>query len=124
MAHKKRLAYPSVPSYTAPDAPLGVKRFVEMSRSPAILYTRDLPGGGYVAIEASEDAGAHFHARLLAERRSDPARRAGHSPPVIAEAEGGTAARVFDELYPIAADNVAVAQWIRRWQLERMKKKE
>lgn len=96
-----------------------------MSRSPAILYTRDLPGGGYVAIEArEEEEGAQFHARLLAERRSDPARRAGHSPPVIAEAEGGTASRVFDELYPIAADNVAVAQWIRRWQLERLKKKE
>lgn len=93
--------------------------------TPAILYTRDLPGGGYVAIEARmEEAGAQYHARLLAERRSDPARRAGHAPPVIAEAEGGSAARVFDELYAIAADNVAVAQWILRWQARRVRDKQ
>jgi hypothetical protein len=93
-------------------------------KTPAILYTRDLPGGGYVAIEAREEAGAQYRARLLAERRSDPARRAGHSPPVIAEAEGGSASRVFDELYAIAADNVAVAQWIMRWQAKRLRGKQ
>ena len=90
----------------------------------AVLYTRDLRGGGYVAIEAREEGEAHFHGRLLAERRSDPARRAGHTPPVIAEADGASAARVFDELYSIAADNVAVAQWIMRWQAKRTRKKQ
>lgn len=91
---------------------------------PAVLYTRDLPGGGYVAIEAREQENARFHARLLAERRSDPARRAGHAPPVIAEADGVSASRVFDELYSIAADNVAVAQWIMRWQARRARSKQ
>lgn len=123
MSHKKRLAHPLFPPYTGPVPSLGVHRFAEMS-SPAILYTRDLPGGGYVAIEAREEGGVQYRARLLAERRSDPARRAGHSPPVIAEAEGGSASRVFDELYAIAADNVAVAQWIMRWQAKRGREKQ
>ena len=123
MAHKKRLAPPPVVPYTGPTPSLGSHRFSGMNSS-AILYTRDLPGGGYVAIEARDEGGAQFHARLLAERRSDPARRAGHSPPVIAEAEGGSASRVFDELYAIAADNVAVAQWIMRWQAKRLRGKQ
>ena len=90
----------------------------------ALLYTRDLPGGGYVAIEARKEADSNFHARLLAERRADPARRAGHAPPVIAEAEGKVPSRVFDELYSIAADNVSVAQWIMRWQAKRMRNRQ
>jgi hypothetical protein len=82
----------------------------------AVVYTRELPGGGYVAIESQTVDGAGCHASLCVERRADPARRAGHTPPVIAEAEGSTPARVIDELLPIAADNVAVAQRILRWQ--------
>ena len=88
---------------------------------PALLYTRDLPGGGYVAIEARTQGETRFQGRLLAERRADPARRAGHAPPVIAEVEGTTPVGVFDELYSIAADNVSVAQWIMRWQAKRLR---
>ena len=88
---------------------------------PALLYTRDLPGGGYVAIEARTQGEARYLGRLLAERRADPARRAGHTPPVIAEVEGATPTGVFDELYAIAADNVSVAQWIMRWQAKRLR---
>ena len=87
-----------------------------MTRSNPVLYTRDLPGGGYVTIEALETSPSSYRARVLAERRADPTRRAGHTPPVIAEAEGASPTSVFDELYPIAADNVAVARWIMRWQ--------
>lgn len=87
----------------------------------ALLYTRDLPGGGYVAIEARTQSDGRFHARLLAERRADQARRAGHAPPVIAELEGTTPTGVFDELYSIASDNVSVAQWIMRWQAKRLR---
>ena len=87
----------------------------------ALLYTRDLPGGGYVAIEARAHGEGRFQAHLLAERRADHARRAGHAPPVIAEAEGTSPTSVFDELYAIAADNVSVAQWIMRWQSKRMR---
>jgi hypothetical protein len=85
----------------------------------ALLYTRDLPGGGYVAIEARTQGDGRFHARLLAERRADQARRAGHAPPVIAEAEGDTSYTVFGELYRIASDNAAVARGLLRWKAAR-----
>ena len=84
--------------------------------SHGVLYTRELPGGGYVAIEAVGEEAAVFRARVSVERRTDPERRMGHLPPVIAEASGESRTTVFNELYRIAADNVAVASGILRWQ--------
>ncbi|GAC1318588.1 MAG: hypothetical protein NVSMB22_00600 [Chloroflexota bacterium] len=84
-----------------------------------MLYSRDLPGGGYVAIEAIPREGPGYSARISVERRADPSRRLGHSPPVIAELQGDSRADVFEELYRIAADNVAVARGILRWQAQR-----
>lgn len=91
----------------------------------ALLYSRDLPGGGFVAIDArpGSAAGAEMaagearehHARLWVERRSDPARRAGHTPPVIARAAGRDLEGAVAELRAIAADNVALALAMRRW---------
>jgi hypothetical protein len=96
-----------------------------------VLYTRQLPGGGYVTIEAAPseapaDATANatetpVHGVLRVERRADPARRSGHRPPVVVEATGPTDDRVLDALRPIATDNVEVARAIRRWQLSRVK---
>jgi hypothetical protein len=88
-------------------------------KDAAVLYTRELPGGGYVAIEALPAEGAKYRARISVERRTDPARRVGHLPPVIAEAEGASRTSVFNELYRIASDNVAVARGILRWQADR-----
>jgi len=91
-------------------------------RSPALLYTRDLPGGGFVVIEATQIPGlaiTTYRASLCVERRSDPSRRAGHAPPVVAEAEGGSQAQILEALYPIAADNVAVAKQLLMWQAGR-----
>lgn len=87
-------------------------------QSPPLLYSRDLPGGGYVAIDAQPAASGH-RVRLWVERRSDPARRAGHVPPVIVERAAGDLADAVAELQPIAADNLALAQAIRRWQRSR-----
>jgi len=90
--------------------------------SPALLYTRALPGGGFVVIEATEvvgNADTTLHAALCVERRVDPSRRAGHAPPVVAEARGTSPAQLLEALYPIAADNVAVAQHILLWQARR-----
>lgn len=84
-----------------------------------VLYSRELPGGGYVAIEAVDADGPTHRARLSVERRSDPTRRQGHLPPIIAEAEGTSRAGVFTELFRIAADNVAIARGILMWQAER-----
>jgi hypothetical protein len=83
-------------------------------RAAERLFHRDLPGGGYVAIELSPAAStADRVVRVIVERRADRKRRVGHHPPVIIEEawkpEGG-----FGELYRIACDNVAIARSLLR----------
>lgn len=90
--------------------------------STELLYSRDLPGGGRVTIEVSQlgaSNGVPCRARVVVERRRDPQRRDGHSPPVIVEAEAPTRARVYDELVVVARDNVAVARGLIQWQSTR-----
>ena len=79
-----------------------------------LLYSRELPSGGFVMIEAENADGGLHHAFLAVERRSDPTRRAGHEPPVIAEARGTSRATVFKELYAIARDNTAISHALLR----------
>lgn len=84
----------------------------------AVLYSRDLPGGGYVAIDASPADGvgeAGHCARLWVERRGDLVRRTGHTPPVIAQCTAGDVEAAAAQLRPIAADNVQLALAMRRW---------
>jgi hypothetical protein len=83
--------------------------------APPICYSRVLPGGGFVAIDCAADRARH-HARLWVERRADPARRAGHAPPVIVEAAGDDESALLARLTAIAGDNVALASAIRQWQ--------
>jgi hypothetical protein len=84
---------------------------------PRVLYQRELPGGGYVHVhEDPAEDGAPHRARVLVERRTDPARRTGHEPPVIASAEGSSTHSVFRQLLEIASDNVAIARALLRWQ--------
>jgi hypothetical protein len=80
-----------------------------------LLYSRELPSGGFVLIEADTAEGGLHHAFVAVERRADPSRRAGHEPPVIAEAHGASRTVVFKELYAIARDNVAIARALLRW---------
>ena len=85
-----------------------------------VLYSRTLPGGGYVAVEADPlTSGERFRAHLRVERRSDRIRRDGHTPPVIAMAEGTNYDTAFSELFAIAKDNVSIARCLLRWQAER-----
>ena len=87
----------------------------------AVLFTRDLPGGGYVSIESLPvEAGMH-RARVCVERRTDPDRRLGHLPPIIVTLEGGSPSELFEELYRIAVDNVEIARGIMKWQAARRK---
>lgn len=83
---------------------------------PVVLYTRMLPGGGMVTIESLHAEGASVRAMLRVERRGDPGRRRGHSPPVIMERAGSDREEVFGELYKVAADNVAIARHLIAWQ--------
>ena len=85
----------------------------------AVLFTRDLPGGGYVAIESLPVEDGVHRARVSVERRTDPERRLGHVAPIIVTLEGESQSELFEELYRIAVDNVEIARGIMRWQAER-----
>ena len=67
----------------------------------------------------SAAAGSDFHVRLWVERRADEMRRAGHTPPVIAEAHDTSLESAVERLRRIASDNVALASALRRRHLER-----
>lgn len=86
------------------------------------LYERELPGGGFVAIDvAVEQSGEREipHTRVYVERRADLQRRFGHEPPVIAESEAGDTSPEFTDFLRIARDNVAIARALLDWQADR-----
>ena len=82
-------------------------------RASERLFHRDLPGGGFVAIELTGTVATDRLVRVIVERRSDRARRAGHHPPVIHE-ESWKPERGIGELYRMACDNVAIARGLLR----------
>ena len=83
-------------------------------RATERLYHRDLPGGGYVAIEVAPLAPVNDRTvRVVVERRGDRGRRHGHSPPVVVE-ENWTPSRGIGDLYRLACDNVAIASSLLR----------
>ena len=73
------------------------------------VYTRELPGGGYVAIEVKREPQTP-RIRLSVERRAKAERRDGHDPIVIAETDGDERSPGFGELYQLAVDNAAIAR--------------
>jgi len=75
----------------------------------APVYRRELPGGGYVAIDVRRET-PMLRTCVSVERRSRDERRDGHRPVVIAEADGDERSPGFAELYRIAADNAAIAR--------------
>ena len=88
-----------------------------VSEDSKVLFSRELPGGGEVRVEAvTADTGAEPGARVVVERRSDPRRRDSHAPPVIVEATSADAQGLLDRLVRIARDNVAIARALQRWQ--------
>jgi hypothetical protein len=77
------------------------------------LYRRQLPGGGFVAIEASR-CNARFRSptyrgEVIVERRADHGRRVGHAPPVVAAVEAASIDSVTDGLFRIAHSNAEIA---------------
>ena len=88
-----------------------------MSPTRAVLYIRELPGGGFVSIEG-EPEGPGYLGALRVERRCEADRRDGHPPPVVLETSAPTQAEVFDRLVSVANSNVAVASALLRWQAE------
>ena len=77
------------------------------------LYERELPGGGFVAIDVNIETRGNEavpHTRVFVERRSEAVRRSGHMPPCIAEADADDSTTAFSDLLRIARDNVAIAR--------------
>jgi len=74
-------------------------------------YSRELPGGGFVAIDVTPVKSLfhtqYFHGTLMVERRTGW-RRAGHEAPIIAEATGSSVESVVQQLLPAAESNPAI----------------
>jgi hypothetical protein len=75
-------------------------------------YRRDLPGGGFVALEVQPMRTSwwrhpRYEGRVLVERRST-SRDGDHASPVIARATGDTVEEVVQALLPAARCNEAI----------------
>jgi len=77
----------------------------------ALVYRRELPGGGFVAIDVQREREV-ARTRVSVERRAKHERRPGHKPVVIAQADGDEHSPAFAELYRMATDNAAIARAI------------
>jgi hypothetical protein len=82
---------------------------LEVSLNAAAIYWRELPGGGYVAIDVRREREIPKSC-VSVERRAKHERRGGHTPVVIAEADGDERSPAFADLYRLAADNAAIAR--------------
>jgi hypothetical protein len=75
------------------------------------VWSRELPGGGFTAIDVAATEGMldvrTFDGALIVERRAE-ARRAGHTPPTVAEASGATIEWVIRELLRTGESNAAI----------------
>lgn len=99
----------------------------ETAQAHTRLYRRDLPGAGYVAIDATSNGEGdregtdRSRIRVYVERRASEERRAGHPPPVVAEFAGDHTAPEVAELYRMASDNAALARALIEWQGRRQR---
>lgn len=91
-----------------------------MSRSPSEshrVYERELASHGYVAIDVEPERSLlgrrRYRGSVVVERRAEP-RRAGHAPPVIAEARGRSMEEVVRQLLPAAQYDPAIAAALLR----------
>lgn len=95
------------------------------TREPRIstpLYTRPMPGGGYVRVELLEDDDAsaasneHLRGRVVMERRTPAPATPEEEHVVVADLEGDDPNVVVAELFRIACDNAAIARRVLRGQ--------
>ena len=94
---------------------------VEGERTPRAgeaLYTRPMPGGGYVRVELvvsdrGELANERRRGRVVIEQRT--LARVGEAIPlVVEEVEGDDENEVVEQLFRIARDNAAIARRVLR----------
>ena len=88
------------------------------SRASEALYTRPMPGGGYVRVElvVSERgavASERRRGRVVIEQRT--LARVGEAIPlVVEEVEGDDENEVVEQLFRVARDNAAIARRVLR----------
>ena len=85
------------------------------------VFVRELPGGGFAAIDvrpANLLPARRYLGTLVVERRAE-ARRAGHTPPTIAEATGQTIESVVEQLLPAAQFNASIGLALLRRETPR-----
>jgi hypothetical protein len=87
------------------------------------LYTRPMPGGGYVRVELvvsdrGDVASERRRGRVVIEPRRASPRRDDAAPLVVEELEGDDENSVVAELFRIANDNAAIARRVLRRRAE------
>jgi hypothetical protein len=87
------------------------------------LYTRPMPGGGYVRVELvvsdrGDVASERRRGRVVIEPRRASPRRDDGLPLVVEELEGDDENSVVAELFRIANDNAAIARRVLRRRAE------
>ena len=87
------------------------------------LYTRPMPGGGYVRVEVvasdrGDAARARRLGRVIIEPRDASPRRDDAAPLVVEEIEGDDEQAVVAECFRIARDNAAIARRVLRRRLQ------
>ena len=86
---------------------------------PQAIYTRPMPGGGYIRAELlvsqpSDLAGEHLRGRVVMERRSFAPPSPDDDELVVEEVEGSDRDALVAELVRIASDNAAIARRVLR----------
>jgi hypothetical protein len=87
------------------------------------LYTRPMPGGGYVRVELvvsdrGDVTGERRLGRVVIEPREASPRRDDAAPLVVEEVEGDDENAVVAECFRIARDNAAIARRVLRRRQE------
>ena len=91
--------------------------------APQALYTRPMPGGGYVRVELvisdpGDVSSERRRGRVVIEPRRAAPRRDDAAPLVVEELEGDDENSVVAELFRIANDNAAIARRVLRRRAE------
>ena len=102
----------SQPSHDGQDEPRGA-----VITEP--VYSRPMPGGGYVRAELlvsqpADVAAEHLRGRVVMEHRSYVPPSANEAELVVEEVEGSSQDTVVAELVRIARDNAAIARRVLR----------
>ena len=92
--------------------------------TPKALYSRPMPGGGYVRVELLSSEPANLTAerlrgRVVMERRAHVPATPDEDQMVVEEVEGEDANIVVAELFRIARDNAAIARRVLRRRTQR-----